>query len=68
MECKDYYIVYKCCTCNKHFILLSNEVTYSEKESIYLTCSYNGKHKRICVVGRYDNLLQCFEQKFSTLI
>lgn len=55
----DYYIVYKCLQCNRHFVLFSNEVKFSEEESTYLTCSFNGKHNKICVVGRYDNLKDC---------
>lgn len=59
----DGYIMYRCETCNKMTILLSEEVTHSEKESIYITCGHNGKHKRLRVVGRYDNLKECMEKQ-----
>lgn len=55
------YIVYKCKICNKHFILLSDEVKHSERESRYITCSYDGRHKNIAVVNRFDSLKECMD-------
>ena len=60
-ELQDYYIVYRCRTCGKHFVLFSNEVKHSEEESTYLTCSYNGKHKDIIVCGRYESIKECMD-------
>lgn len=51
------YIVYQCRTCKKHFVLMSCEVTHSEKESKYIACPFHGKHKDIKVAGAYDDLL-----------
>lgn len=68
MKSNDFYIVYRCKVCGKHTVLFSNEVTHSEQESIYITCGHNGRHKNICVVGKYDNLKECMNQRFSTLI
>lgn len=50
------YIVYRCKSCNKHFILHKIDVTYNEKENKYITCPFNGKHKSIVVTGAYDSL------------
>ena len=62
-------IVYRCKECGKHTILFKAEVTHSERESRYLTCGHNGKHKLgMIVCKKYDNLKECREQKFSTLI
>lgn len=55
------YIVYRCRDCRKHFILLTDEVKYSEKESRYITCPYHGRHNQIEVCGRYDNLKECMD-------
>lgn len=55
------YIVYKCKTCGKHFILMTDEVKYSEEESKYITCPYHGKHKDIIVCGRHDDLKECMD-------
>lgn len=55
------YIVYKCIKCRKHFILLTNEVKYSENESKYITCPYFGKHKDIIVCGRYEDLKETMD-------
>jgi DNA-directed RNA polymerase subunit RPC12/RpoP len=55
------YIVYKCRSCGKHFVLFTNEVEHSEKESRYITCPYHGKHIDIIVCGRYDNLKECMD-------
>lgn len=53
------YIVYKCNTCNKHFILFKNEVKHSEAESKYITCPFHGKHKSIIVCGAYEDIKGC---------
>lgn len=50
------YLVYKCKTCKRHFILLTEEVKFSEEESKYITCPFHGKHKDIIVCGRYEDL------------
>lgn len=55
------YIVYKCRTCGNNFILLSNQVKYSEKESKYITCPFHGKHKDIIVVGAYDSIKEVMD-------
>ena len=55
------YIVYKCLKCNRIFILMTSDVTYSEEESKYLTCPYHGKHKDIVVVGKHENVKQCMK-------
>lgn len=58
---KDAYIIYKCKICGKHFILMTNEIKYSEKESKYITCPYHGKHKNIIVVGKYESIKECMQ-------
>ncbi len=58
------YIIYRCKICNKHFILMANEVKHSEEESRYITCPYFGKHKDIRVIGiisRYGEINKCME-------
>ena len=62
----DCYIIYRCKICGKHFILMTNEVEHSERESKYLTCPYHGSHKRISVIGkidRYGQIKKCMEQR-----
>ena len=62
-------IVYRCKVCHKHTMLFESEVTHTEMESRYLTCGHNGQHKLgMIVCKKYDNLKECREQKFSTLI
>ena len=57
------YIVYRCKICNKHTILIREEVTHSEKESQYLTCGHDGRHKKLIVVGAYDNIKECMDRR-----
>ena len=62
----DGYIIYRCKTCHRHFILMSNEVEHTVKESKYITCPYYGKHKDIHVVGvidKYGQIKKCMEQR-----
>lgn len=54
-------IVYKCNSCKKHFILLTEEVTHSEQESRYITCPYHGSHRNISVAGKYEDIEKCME-------
>lgn len=59
-------IQYKCKSCNKTFFLLDEEVTHSERESIYITCPFNGKHKNIKVTNKYGNIKEikaCMEDQ-----
>lgn len=55
------YIIYMCKTCNKVFILLTNDVTYSEEEGRYITCHFHGSHRNIVVCGRYESIKECME-------
>lgn len=55
------YIVYKCKICEKHTVLFKNEITHSEKESRYITCGHDGRHKHLTVVGAYDNIEKCMD-------
>lgn len=57
----DRYIIYKCLSCNKHFILFTNEVKHTEEESRYIACPFHGSHRNICVVGKYENIKECME-------
>lgn len=57
----DGYVIYKCKICGKHFILMTNEIKYSEEESKYITCPYHGKHKNIIVVGKYEGIKECMK-------
>lgn len=66
LDMNDCYIIYRCKTCHKHFILMTNEVEHSEKESRYITCPYFGRHKDITVVGRidrYGEIKKCMEER-----
>ena len=58
----DGYIIYKCLTCGKCTILLSNEVDHSEQASMYLTCGHHGKHKNLIVVGKYASIKEYMKQ------
>ena len=55
------YIVYKCKTCNKNFILHKTDVSHSERENRYITCPFNGKHKSIIVTGAYDSIKEVMD-------
>ena len=55
------YIIYKCKICHKYFILMTNEIDYSEEESRYVTCPYHGKHKNIIVVGKHEHIKECMD-------
>ena len=55
------YIIYECLDCHNHFILDEREVTYSEEESKYMTCPYHGKHKRIIIVQKYNDIERCMD-------
>jgi len=55
------YILYKCKRCKKHFILLTEEVKFSEEESNYITCPYFGKHKDIIVCGKFEDLKEVMD-------
>lgn len=57
------YIIYRCKTCNKHFILHKTDVSHSEKENRYITCPFNGKHKNIVVTGAYDSIEECMSHR-----
>ena len=58
---KDGYIIYKCRTCNKGFILFTNEVEHTESESRFITCPHHGRHKDIIVVSSYESIGECME-------
>ena len=60
-ELQDGYIIYKCQTCSKGFILFTNQVEHSEKESTFITCPYHGRHKDIIVVGKYESIKECMD-------
>lgn len=55
----DSYLIYRCVKCGRHFVLMTNEVKYSEEESTYITCPYHGSHKDIVVCGKYDSIKEC---------
>lgn len=60
----DGYIIYRCKTCNKVFLLLTSDVKHSERESKYLTCPYDGRHKSLSVIGkvsRYGEIKGCMD-------
>lgn len=60
---RDGYIIYKCLTCNKIFILMTNDVDHSERESRYISCPYFGKHKNIIVCGKFDSIKEVMEDQ-----
>ena len=49
------YIVLKCCDCGRHTIIPTEE--WNDKKG-YVTCWNNGKHKRLKIVGAYDDCNQ----------
>lgn len=54
-------IQYTCKDCKRTFFLIEDEVTYSEQESRYITCPYDGRHKSITVSDRYGSLKELKE-------
>ena len=54
------YIIYKCKTCNKTFILLAEEVKFNENQGNYISCPYRG-HKNIIVTGAYDSIKEVMD-------
>ena len=54
----DEYILLKCEDCHKRFTLLAEE--YDIKKT-YLTCPYHGRHKRITVSGKYEDIDGCMK-------
>lgn len=57
------YTIYKCKTCNRHFILYKTDVSYSEKKNRYIACPFHGKHRNIVVVGAYDSIHECMDHR-----
>ena len=56
-------ILHRCNVCGKHFSLYENELTHSEEEGRYITCSYKGKHKNINVVNKFQNAKECMNNR-----
>lgn len=53
------YTSYKCISCNKTFILPTEEVDKNK----YLTCPHDGRHKKIIVTGAYDSVKECMKER-----
>ena len=53
----------RCKDCNKKFFLYKKDVTENEHKRKILTCPYWGKHKKIHIVNRYENIKELMEQK-----
>lgn len=56
------YIIYKCLTCGKTFILLAEEVKFNENKGYYISCPFKG-HKNIVVAGAYDSIKECMKER-----
>lgn len=48
------YIIYRCKICGKKFKLSAADVKHSEEEYRYITCPFDGRHKKIGVIGTED--------------
>lgn len=56
-------ILHRCNICGRHFSLYDKELQAMKEEGVkYITCSYNGKHNNISVIGKYDNIKECMQQ------
>ena len=60
------YLCYKCNVCKIVFIIPVEDVQRMEKEGKYIACNFG--HKNIKKVGKYEDLKECREQRYSTLI
>ncbi|WP_312460379.1 MULTISPECIES: hypothetical protein, partial [Proteiniclasticum] len=52
------YIVYKCPECGTEFAIHKDFVNSTRN---YITCPIYGKHKKIIVIGAYDDLEECMK-------
>ena len=55
------YKCYKCKSCGKEIILLSDEVSRTLKQGKYLSCSHCGS-KRIVLVNVTDDFRECMKE------
>lgn len=60
------YVAFKCNVCNMTFIIPTEDIDKMNKANRYISC--NAGHKSISKIGKYDDILECFKQKYSTLI
>lgn len=60
------YIAYKCKVCNTFFIIPTEDVERMELARKYIACNFG--HKNIKKIKKYDDLLECMQQRYSTLI
>lgn len=56
------YTSYKCRTCKKEFVLLSEDVQAHEKQGKYLACPYCNS-KRISKQNMTDSLKECMKER-----
>lgn len=49
------YLVYRCRTCKRYLILVTEEVKEAKENGIYITCSYHSRHQ-VESVDEFDDL------------
>ena len=63
---KDQYILYKCNECKLEFPIPLDGLRLAKVLGKYFRCPLC--HGAIKEIGRYDDLLECMNQKYSSLI
>ena len=56
------YIIYKCKICNKHFILMTNEINHENQGTLLVL---TGRHKNIVVVGKHEGIKSVWTMIFK---
>lgn len=68
MDCKDNIIIMECPICGNHTLLFSKQLQLAKDSGKYITCAYNGKHKKPRVVGKYENINECMKHDSYTRV
>lgn len=56
---EDVWLLCRCETCNKLMMGLQQDITYTEENRRYLTCLYDGRHKKVNIIKKFDSFKEC---------
>lgn len=63
---KKGWLILRCKICGKQFKLRIEDYDYTLEQGRYITCSYNGKHNKINVIGienTYGQIKKCMDNR-----
>lgn len=60
---RNILIEIKCCKCGKTFLV--QEADFIENESLYryITCPFDGRHNKLTVIKKFNNIKQLMQER-----